>query len=350
MDNPRREASHPMHCEVPAPRFFTLSESQSLAEGIAREGGLALSALEERRFEGGEFKLRPLESTRDRLAFVVQSLAGSEDAPTSDRLLRLLFLLQGLRDAGAAQRIALLPYLAFARKDRRTQPRDPVTSRYVAELLEAAGATRVVALDVHNPAAFDNAFRIPTDHLSALPLMAAHLASVLARERLAVASPDVGGVKRAQLLREMLEKRLGREIPLVFIEKRRAQGVLSGGTLVGDVEGSTVIVIDDLCATGTTLIRAAEACRRAGAAAVHAAVTHIPNAAGVTALLDAAALSAIIVTDSVGAARAAPSSAASASKLVMLSVAPLFGQAVQRMLAGKPLAPLLSEWPLPPGA
>jgi len=135
------------------PRFFALSESRDLAVAVARDAGLEVSSPEERRYEGGEFKLRPLESVRGRTAFVLQSLAGTQDVPVAERFLRLLFLLNGLRDAGANQRVALVPYLAFARKDRRTQLRDPVNTRYVAQLLEASGIDRVITLDVHNPAA-----------------------------------------------------------------------------------------------------------------------------------------------------------------------------------------------------
>ena len=215
------------------PCFFALSESGELGARVCREAGLALAPLEERRFDGGEFKLRPLESLRGRTAIVFQSLAGSDDAPVPERFVRLLFLLSGLRDAGAQQRIAVVPYLAFARKDRRTQIRDPVNSRYVAELLECAGADRLVALDVHNPAALDNAFRVPVDHLSALPMFADHFATRLGNANLVVVSPDVGGIKRVQLFRELLAARLGREVELAFLEKRRARDVVSGSTLVG---------------------------------------------------------------------------------------------------------------------
>lgn len=330
-----------------APALFCLSESHELGSAIGVAAGLPLAGLEERRFEGGEFKLRPLESVRGRTALVLQSLAGTPEAPVSERLVRLLFLLNGLADAGACERVALVPYLAFARKDRRTQLRDPVNTRYVAQLLEASGTDRLIALDVHNPAALDNAFRIPVDHLSALPLMVEHFATRFAQTALAVASPDIGGIKRAQIFRERLEKRLGREIELVFIEKRRSQGVVSGGALVGDAAGRTVIVLDDLCATGGTLLRAADVCLRAGAAAVHVAVTHAPLASGLDALVAAANISGIVITDSVGTPprlKAPPLTAA--NKLLTLSIAPLFGQALRHIFAGRPVAPLLERWPV----
>ncbi|HYB32152.1 MAG TPA: ribose-phosphate diphosphokinase [Steroidobacteraceae bacterium] len=328
-----------------APCFFALSESRELAALVGQNAGLALARLEERRFEGGEFKLRPLESVRGRRVFVLQSLAGSADWPTAERLVRLLFLLAGLKDAGAVERVALLPYLTFARKERRTQLRDPVNTRYVAQLLEATGLDRLIALDVHNPAALDNSFRIPVDHLSALPMMADHFARRFTGSEVTVVSPDVGGIKRAQLFRELLQRRAGREVELAFIEKRRAQDVVSSGLLVGEAAARNVIVIDDLCATGGTLIRAAEICRRAGASAVHVAVTHAPRAEGIAALTATPTIDGILITDSVGspAGAAAPQAG---GRIDRLSIAPLFGQALRRILAGKPLAPLLERWPV----
>ena len=322
-----------------------LTESLPLASAVAREAGLSLLPVEERRFPGGEFKLRPLESVRGRVVFVVQSLAGTDTAPVCERLVRLLFLLQGLHDGGARS-VALVPYLAFARKDRRTQLRDPVTSRYVAELLEATHLECVVGLDVHNPAAFDNAFRIPTVHLTALPTMAAHFAGTVCDTALAVVSPDIGGIKRAQIFHEQLAAEVGGEVELAFVCKRRARDVVSGGRLSGEVGGRTAIVLDDLCATGGTLIRAAQACRRAGAESVEVAVTHTPMPQGLDALLASEAISRIVVTDSVGIE--APALAAARGKLLTLPVAPLLGDAVRRMMTGAPVAPLLAHWPVRP--
>jgi len=206
-----------------------------------------------------------------------------------------------------------------------------------------------VALDVHNPAALDNSFRIPVDHLSAMPMMADHFARQLPTASLTVVSPDVGGIKRAQLFRELLQRRLNREVEMAFIEKRRALDVVASGALVGDVSGREVIVIDDLCASGGTLIRASEHCRRAGAAAVHAAVTHAPLASGLAAVLAAASLASVVATDSVGPQPGSLRAAGSPTRLVVLPIAPLFGQALRRMLDGEPLAPLLEHWPLAPG-
>jgi ribose-phosphate pyrophosphokinase len=321
--------------------IFALDESRSLASAIAAQAGLAVAPLEERAFEAGEFKLRPLVPVRERTVFVVQSLAGTAGASVSYRLLRLLFLLFVLRDAGAARMVAVVPYLAFARKERRTQARDPVSSRYVAELLETTGLDRLVALDVHNPAAFDNAYRIPTDHLSAIPYFADHFARQHVGGSLTVASPDIGGIKRAQIFSERLAGRVSRDVDFAFVEKRRARGVVSTGQVIGDVQGHEVILLDDLCASGTTLSRAAAALRAAGAQRVHAAFTHAPYPAGLAALEKSGLFASIVLTNSIG----SEPGASTVSHLTVLPIAPLLGAAIARMLRGDPLAPLLERWP-----
>jgi ribose-phosphate pyrophosphokinase len=212
-------------------------------------------------------------------------------------------------------------------------------------LLEAAGVDWVVTLDVHNPAALDNSFSVPVDHLSALPMMVDHFGTRLGNAPLTVASPDIGGVKRAQIFRELLESRLGRSVELAFFEKRRADGIISGHALIGDVRKRTVIIVDDLCATGNTLIRATEASIRAGCEAVYAAVTHTPHMPGIAAVLAEEGIAGVVTTDSVG-FTLGPLGAEAARKLTVLSIAPLFAEAVRRMLAGMPLAPLLAQWPL----
>ncbi|MGA8055721.1 MAG: ribose-phosphate pyrophosphokinase-like domain-containing protein, partial [Burkholderiales bacterium] len=151
-------------------RLFALNATSDFAEHMARALGTALSPHEERDFEDGEHKVRPLVGVRGMDVFVVHSLYGEPERGVDQKLCRLLFFIGCLKDAGAACVTAVIPYLCYARKDRRTQPRDPVTTRYVAAALESVGVDRVLALDVHNPAAFENAFRCPTESLEARPL------------------------------------------------------------------------------------------------------------------------------------------------------------------------------------
>src|SRR5690606_24207103 len=143
-------------------------------------------------------------------------------------------------------------------------PRDPVTTRYVAALFEAIRTDRVVTIDVHNLAAFQNAFRCVTEHLEAKALFARHFAEQCRGEEVVVVSPDVGGIKRAELFRESLTKMTGASIGAAFMEKRRSRGVVSGEAVIGEVAGKVAIVIDDLISTGTTLSRAAKACKALG--------------------------------------------------------------------------------------
>lgn len=328
-------------------RLFALHTSRELGEQVARQLALPLSAHEEREFEDGEHKARPLESVRGQDVYVLQSLHGEPGHSANDKLMRLLFFVAALKDAGAARVTALVPYLAYARKDRRSQARDPVNSRYVAQLFEAMGTDRVLTLDVHNLAAYQNAFRIPAEHLEAKQLFVAHFAPLLGREDVTVVSPDAGGVKRAEAFRQTLGLILNRPVAAAFVEKYRSSGVVSGEALVGDVAGRTAILIDDLISTGTTLVRAARACKDRGATRVFAAASHGLFAGDAGNVLADAALDHIAVTDSVPAARLpgrlpAPLREA---KLSVLPIAPLLAEAVRRLHGGGSLVELLETSP-----
>lgn len=264
--------------------LFSLRTGRPLAERVAATLGVELGAHEEREFEWGQHKTRPLESVRGRDVFVVESLHGDGTHSVNDKLCRLLFFLGALRDAGAARLTAVVPFLCYSRKERQTKPRDPVITRYVAELFEAIGVDCVATVEVHNLAAYQNAFRCRTEHIDAGPLFADVLARELADTNLVVVSPDTGGVKRADHYRQALSGRVGHDVPSVFVEKYRSQDVVSGEAIVGDVKGRTAVIVDDLVCGGTTLARAAAACRRAGARSVVAAVAHgafVPEASRV---------------------------------------------------------------------
>jgi ribose-phosphate pyrophosphokinase len=280
-------------------RLFGLGASRVQAEAIASVLGIAPCDQEEREFEDGEHKARPLESMRGDDVYVMHSLYADTQQSVNDKLCRLLFFLATVRDHGAARVTAVTPYLCYARKDRRTKLHDPLTTRYVAQLFEAVGVDQVLAIDVHNPAAFENAFRCRTMNLEALPLFAAHMADTLQDQAVTVLSPDAGGLKRADALRRSLAKALAQPVALGLMEKRRSAGVVSGDALFADVAGRSVVIIDDLISTGTTLLRAARAARAAGARSVMVAASHglfVPPAG--EALADPV-LDRILVTDSV---------------------------------------------------
>lgn len=313
-----------------------------MGEAVAAQLRTKLAASEEREFENGEHKMRPLDNVRDRDVYVVALLCGNGAGSSNDRLLRLLFFIGALKDAGAARVTACTPYLPYARKDRRTKAGDPISTRYVASLFEAVGTDRVVVLDVHNLAAFENAFRIPTVPLDTAELFAKHFAALAGTGDWVVASPDIGGVKRAQHLREVLQERLGGDVASAFMDKKRSGGVVSGDTLVGNVAGKRVLILDDLIGSGTTMCRAVAACRSAGALEVHLAATHpvfTPPAMQLFKGDDRAARpDTVVVTDSV--ALSAEFRPFVGRSLAVVSVAPLLATAISRLHAGEPTAEL----------
>ncbi len=325
----------------PGPSVFALRSGRPFAERVAGKLGLRLTAHEERDFEWGQHKARPLESVRGRDVYVVQSLHGDFEQSANDKLCRLLFFLGALRDAAAERITAVVPFLCYSRKERKTKPRDPVTTRYLAALFEAVGVDRVVTLEVHSVAAFQNAFRCRTEHLEAHGLFADFAAERLGDRELAVVSPDVGGIKRADRFREILGRRLGREIPGAFVEKRRSADVVSGEALVGDVAGRSVLLLDDMISGGTTLARAAETCRKAGAREVVAAAAHgafVPEASRV---LAEAPIDRIAVLDHIPPTALEP--ALVEAKLCVLEASGLVAEAIRRLHEGGSLVELLES-------
>ncbi|MEZ5891368.1 MAG: ribose-phosphate pyrophosphokinase [Xanthobacteraceae bacterium] len=318
--------------------LFALNATADLGETIARELWVSLAPHEEREFEDGEHKARPLDSVEGADAYVIQSLHSGPSQSAADKLCRLLFFIGALKDAGAARVTAVTPYLCYARKDRRTKARDPVTTRYLAQMFESVGTDRIITLDVHNPAAFENAFRCPTIAATAAPLFVDY-AKKLDDRPLAVISPDTGGAKRADLFREALETACGEPIGKGFAEKRRSSGVVSGDLFVGEVAGATALIIDDLISTGTTLVRAARSARQAGARRVLAMVTHGLFMPGAEKAISDPALDGVVVTDAVPAFRLA--SKAAQAKVEVLPVAPLLAEIIRRLHAGRPLLDLL---------
>jgi ribose-phosphate pyrophosphokinase len=321
------------------PLIFAPRTALPFAERMATVLGVGLAPLEEREYEGGEHKARPLVSVRGRAVYVVQLLSGDGSASANDRLCRALFLAAALKDAGAARVTACLPYLAYARKDRRSKERDPVNSRYVAQLLEAVGVEHVLAMDVHNIAAYENAFRCSVDLLEAAPMLADRLVANGPAGPLAIVSPDIGGAKRAQRVQDLLVARGRGDVALAVFEKRRDSGIVSGELLVGPIEGRHVVIVDDLIAAGTTILRATQACRAAGALSVTAFATHGVFAPGAERLLGAGGPDRLLVTDTILPTRLQPR-LGDEGKLEVLQASTLFAEALRRLEAGESVVAL----------
>lgn len=306
--------------------LFALHGSELLGERIARRLEMTLARHEEREFEDGEHKIRPLQRVVDHHVFVVHALHGDDQGSPNDRLCRLLFFIGALRDAGAERVTVLAPYLCYARKDRRTKPYDPVTIRYVAALFESVGTASVVTLDVHNVAAFENAFRCRTRHIEPADLFAHHLAPLIGERPAVVLAPDAGAAKRAEGIRVALEQLLHRPVGRAMMEKARSEGVVSGEALYGDVRDACVIVADDIIATGTTMLRAAAACRRAGARELYAVASHGLFRKATAALAGDGGFDQIVVSDSVPGCRLAAASLG--DRLAVLDCSRLFADAI----------------------
>lgn len=286
--------------------LFALHGSHDLGQRVADRLEVALALHEERNFEDGEHKTRSLQDVRGHDAYVLHSLHGDAAASGNDKLCRLLFFCGALKDAGAARVTAIAPYLCYARKDRRTKPNDPVITRYVATMFESVGADRVIVAEVHNIAAFENAFRCPTCHIESAPLLAAHFAPLLHGEQVIAVSPDAGGAKRAEQFRQEMERLTRTDVSSAYMEKFRSSGTVRGELLVGDVHGKIAIIVDDLISTGGTLVRAAKACRAAGATRVFCAATHGLFIDGAKELFACDAIDGITISNTVPSSIAAP--------------------------------------------
>jgi ribose-phosphate pyrophosphokinase len=291
---------------VDLPLLFALCGSEHYAARVAKRLGTRLADLEERVYEDGERKSRPLTPVDGRQVVVFHGLYADAAQSVHDKLCHLLFFCASLKDSGARSVQVVAPYLCYARKERRCQPQDPVISRYVATLLETSGVDRLLALEVHDRAAFDNAFRIPTRHLAGAELFAEHFAGLVGDNQLVVVSPDAGGIKRAEAFRQSLERRLRRPVASAMMEKHRNDDIVTGKLLVGEVRDRTVVIVDDLISTGGTLLRAGQACRAAGATRVYAAAVHGLFTGG-SELLDGGLFERIVICDSVPPFRLAPS-------------------------------------------
>lgn len=277
---------------------------------VATSLEVPLTEHEERNFGDSAHKTRSLQSVRGHDAFVLHALHGDDTESGNDKLCGLLFFCGSLTDVGAERVTAIVPYLCYARNDRRTKSNDPIITRYVAAMFEAVGIDRVIVVEVHNAAAFENTFRCPTWHIESASFLAAHCAPLVRGQPVVAVSPDAGGAKRAEQFRQALEQMTKHDVGSAYIEKYRSGGMVSGTLLSGDVNGKVAVIVDDLISTGGTLVRAAEACRTAGATKVFAASAHGLFVDGAKELFATSAIDGIIVTNTVPAFRVAPDIAA----------------------------------------
>jgi len=310
-------------------RLFAPSESAAFGRTVAAALDTDLDAHYEKTFSDGEHEMRSEVNVRGRDVFVVQSLYAEPGLSVNDKLCRLLFFLGSLRDAAARRVTAVVPFLCYQRKDRKSEPRGSVTTRYLGSLFSAIGVDRVLAMDVHNLAVFQNSFHTVAEHLEARPLFVQEIAHHLEDEGVVVVSPDEGGVKRASRFAGGLGATLGREVPTAFVEKMRHDHAerVTGGRLVGPVDGRVAVLVDDIISTAGTITQAAEACVEGGAHTVVAAATHGLFSGDAPERIADSPLERLFVTNTVAPFRL--EGTAVAPRLTICDAAPRFAEAIR---------------------
>ncbi len=310
---------------IKALSIFSGNAHRSLAEQICRCVEVRLGAADVTTFSDGEIFVEIGENVRGVNCFVVQPTC----APVNNNLMELLVMIDALKRASAGSIVAVMPYFGYARQDRKVKPRTPISAKLVADLITAAGADRVVGLDLH-AGQLQGFFNIPVDHLFAMPVMLDHLQRNHAKEPVIV-SPDAGGVERARAY----SKRVGGT--LAIIDKRRsAANVSEVMNIIGDVKGKDTIVVDDMIDTAGTLVQAAGAVMAAGARSVSACASHAVLSGPAIRRIEESPLKEVIVTDTIPLS----DEARACRKIKQLSVARLLGEAIKRIHHGDSISSL----------
>jgi ribose-phosphate pyrophosphokinase len=295
-------------------RIFSGSASPALAQEICAHLGLPLGEALLRTFADGEIYIQIQENVRGADVFVVQPTS----KPVDRHLVELLLMIDALKRASADRITAVLPYYGYARQDRKDRPRVPISAKLIAQLLETAGADRILALDLH-AAQIQGFFDIPVDHLFATPVMIDYLKSIQTPETIVV-SPDAGGVERARAFAKRLN------VQLAIIDKRREDAnVAEVMHIIGEVEGRDCLIVDDLIDTAGTLVSGAEALLNAGAASVSACATHGVLSPPAVQRIEESRIKEVVLTNSIPVSQEAGNS----SRFRTLSVAPLLARAIQ---------------------
>ena len=292
------------------------NSNRLLAEAVSAHLKVPLTKGQVKRFADMEIFVEIQENVRGQDVFVLQSTS----FPANDNLMELLILIDALKRSSARRITAVIPYYGYARQDRKPGPRTPISAKLVANLIERAGANRVLTLDLH-AGQIQGFFDIPTDNLFAAPVMVRDIQEKMSTKNLVVVSPDVGGVVRARAL----AKRIG--VPIAICDKRRERpGESEVMNVIGDVRGKACVLIDDIIDSGGTLCNAAEALIKSGATEVSAYITHGVLSGGSVSRIQNSSLQSLVITDSIQ-----PTAAILTAKNIrVLSIAPLIAEAIYR--------------------
>lgn len=311
-------------------KLFAGNANRELAERVAGYLDISLGRLTSTKFSDGEIRIMVGESARGNDVYIIQPTC----APANDSLMELLIMLDAFRRASARRITVVMPYFGYARQDKKIKPREPITARLVADLIQNSGASRVVCTDLHAEQ-IQGFFHVPVDHLYAGPIVGRYMIEQGYREEdVVVVSPDVAGVGRARALAEMLNA------PIGIVAKRRPEpNKVDIVEIIGDVEGKKCVMIDDMIDTGGSIIMGAEALLKRGAKEVVASCTHAVFSGNAPQRLQDSVVSKVICMDTIpiGSEKMIP-------KLTVLPSAPLIGEAIKRIHLNESVSTLFDEW------
>ena len=312
-------------------KIFTANANPSVAADIARALGLPLGMSEVVTFSDGEISVSIKESVRGSDVFVVQSTS----TPVNDHMMELLIMLDAFKRASAGRITAVIPYMGYARQDRKAKARDPISAKLVADLLTTAGADRILTMDLH-AAQIQGFFNIPVDHLLGVPILVPYFVEKFkdVHDDIMVVSPDLGSVTRARNFAQRFDA------PLAIVDKRRQKAnVCEVMNIIGDVKGKKVILVDDMIDTAGTLCNAAKAIIEIGGAEeVYACATHGVLSGPAIERIQASPIKELVLLDTIVLPKEKQ-----IDKIVTLPVAPVFAQAIQRIYADKPVSTLFNN-------
>lgn len=308
-------------------KIFSANSSKNVAKKIALGLGISVGGSEVTTFSDGEISVSIQESVRGSDVFVVQSTS----QPVNNNLMELLIMCDAFKRASAGRITAVIPYFGYARQDRKTKARDPITAKLVADLIVAAGADRVLTMDLHAPQ-IQGFFNVPVDNLLGFPILAPYFSKKFkhCKDSVIVVSPDLGSVTRARNFAERID------VPLAIVDKRRQRAnVCEVMNIIGDVKDKKVILVDDMIDTAGTLCNAANAIMEGGAQEVYACATHGVLSGPALDRIQSSVIKEVILLDTIELPKEKK-----IDKITQLEVGPVFAEAIIRIYQDKPVSPL----------
>lgn len=306
--------------------IFALTSSTDLAAHVCRDLGLPLGKIKVEHFADGEILVEPQESVRGRSVFIVQSTCN----PVTERLMEVLVCIDACKRASAGEINVIMPYYGYARQDRKAKPRQPITAKLVADLLQVAGADRVVVFDLH-ATQIQGFFDIPIDDLTAVPMLGQYFKEKnLPSDKLVVVSPDHGGVTRARRLADILDA------PIAIIDKRRPKpNMVEAQNVIGDVNGKICIVVDDICDTAGSLVAGCQILKDHGASEIYTGITHGVFSRDAIEKIENSPIKEMVITDTIPMSE---EQKARTTKIHVLSVADMIAKTIDSIQNHTPVS------------